>query len=92
MSWITAPSSTRQPAQAAPVADPFASLVDNFLDSRGFWRDACEDVRRAYEHWEDCEAPQRDLAFASYHAALDREDHAARVYWTWTNRLRATEG
>jgi hypothetical protein len=67
------------------------SLADEFLDSWVSWREACEDVRSAYEHWGTCEASQRPLAFASYHAALDREDQAARVYSVWTDRLRAAE-
>jgi hypothetical protein len=91
MTWITRPIPPRQRAQAEVAAERFRSLVDKVLGSWICWREACEDARSAYERWGNCEAPERDLAFASYRAALDREDHAARVYSVWTNRLRAAE-
>jgi hypothetical protein len=91
MSWITGPISTRQRAQAEFAADRSRSLIDKVFASWVCWREACEDVRSAYERWGNCESSQRDLAFASYRAALDREDHAARVYSVWTDRLRAAE-
>jgi hypothetical protein len=91
MSWITALTSARQRAQAEPEADRSRSLGHKFLGSWICWREACEDVRSAYERWRNCEAPERGLAFASYRAALDREDHAARIYSVWTDRLRAAE-
>jgi hypothetical protein len=65
--------------------------ADGFLDSWVCWREACEDVRTAYERWARCKAPQRGLAFASYGAALDREDQAARVYSVRTDRVRAAK-
>jgi hypothetical protein len=92
MSWITRTISTRQRSQAAVAADRSPSLVNKVLGSWVCWREACEDARSAYERWANCEAPERDLAFGSYRSALDREDHAARVYSVWTNRLRAAEG
>jgi hypothetical protein len=92
MSWITGPISSRQPAQAEPAAEGFLSLVDEFLDSWARWREACEDIRSAHERWGNCETPQRGLAFASYRAALDREEHAARVYSVWTDRVHAAKG
>jgi hypothetical protein len=89
MSWITRLGLTRQRAQGEPEAgrSPFATLLHSWVS----WRQACEDVRSAYERWANCEAPEHGLAFASYRAALDREDQAARVYSVWTNRLRAAE-
>jgi hypothetical protein len=91
MSWITGPISTRQRAQAELAADRSRSLVDKVLDNWVCWREACEDVRSAYDHWMSCDGHERGLAFANYRAALDREDQAARVYSVWTNRLRAAE-
>ena len=91
MSWVMGPISARQRAQAELAAERSLSLADEFLDSWVCWREACEDVRSAYERWGKCEAPQRGFAFASYRAALDREDHAARVHSAWTDRLRATK-
>jgi hypothetical protein len=90
MRWITGPISGRRRAQAAPAAAPSRSLVDEFLDSWVRWREACEDVRSAYERWGKCEAPQRGLAFASYRAALEREDHAANLHAIWTDRVSDT--
>lgn len=82
---------TRPRSQAEPAAERSLSLVDEFLDSWVCWREACEDVRSAYERWGKCNLPQRGLTFASYRAALDREDQAARVHSVWTDRLRAAE-
>ena len=70
----------------------FRSLVDEFTESWVFWREACEDVRSAYERWGQCKPGQRGLAFASYRAALDREDQAARVYSMFVNRVREDRG
>lgn len=65
------------------------SLADEFIDSWVCWREACEDVSSAYDRWATCKAPQRPFAFESYRAALDREEHAARVHLVWTERLQA---
>ena len=91
MSWILGPISTPKFAQPEPAAERTRSLADEYLDSWVSWREACEDVRSAYERWETSKASQRGLAFASYRAALDREDHASRVYSVWTDRFRAAE-
>src|SRR5258705_5653176 len=91
MTWMRGPISPGQRAQAEPVAEGSPSLVDGFLDSWMRWREACEDVRSAHERWGNCETPQRGLAFASYRAALDREDHAARVYSVWTSQVQAAK-
>ena len=66
-------------------------LVDEFLETWIYWREACGDVRAAYLRWAQSDAEQRDLAFAGYRAALDREDQAARVHSIWTERLRAAK-
>jgi hypothetical protein len=67
------------------------ALVADFMDSWVCWHEACDDVRSAYERWGDCDESERGLAFASYRAALDREDQAARVHSVWTDRLRAAK-
>jgi hypothetical protein len=72
------------------IAERFPSLVDEFLDSWVCWRETCEDVRSAYERWEKSESPERELRFVSYGAALDREEHAARIHSDWTERLRVS--
>ena len=70
----------------------FRSLVDDFILSWVSWREACEDVRSAYECWQRCKTAQRGLAFASYRAALDREDQAARVYSMRVDQVRDARG
>jgi hypothetical protein len=72
-----------------PARERLEALVDEFLDTRIYWREACQDVQAAYERWEQSEAGQRGLAYVIYRAALDREDQAARVYSIWTERVRA---
>ena len=56
------------------------AFADDFLDSYVCWREACEDVRSAYQQWMNSKRRQRGLAFAAYRAALDREEYASRVY------------
>jgi hypothetical protein len=53
---------------------------DELLESYVSWREACENVRAAYERWGTSKPPQRTLAFGWYREALDREEHAARVH------------
>jgi hypothetical protein len=91
MSSITGLISARQRANTESPADRSRSLVDKVIGSWVRWGEASEDVRSAYERWDTCEFSERGLAFASYRAALDREDHAARVYSVWTDRFRAAE-
>jgi hypothetical protein len=55
-------------------------LEDEFLESYVRWREACADVRLAYEHWGRSSRHDGRDAFAVYHAALDQEECAARVY------------
>jgi uncharacterized protein YqiB (DUF1249 family) len=56
------------------------ALVDEFLESYVSWREACENVRAAYERWGTSKPPERSLAFGWYRAALDREECAAQVH------------
>jgi hypothetical protein len=54
-------------------------LTDAFLESYVCWREASAAVGWAYELWQDATRSDRTLAFASYGAALDREEAAANV-------------
>jgi hypothetical protein len=65
-------------------------LADEFIESYVCWREACEDVSAAYRHWAACNPQQRDLGFATYRAALEREERAAGIHSEWTERLGAT--
>jgi hypothetical protein len=67
------------------------SLEDEFLESYVRWREACQDVRGAYEAWGKCDSLDRGFAFESCRAALDREEHAARTHINWAERLHDLE-
>jgi hypothetical protein len=49
----------------------------------------CLDVEACYVAWSDAERSDRGAAFAAYHAALDREQSAARTHERSIARLRA---
>jgi hypothetical protein len=66
-----------------------SSLVDEFLEGYIYWVEACEDVRTAYQRWQDSKDPGRALEFERYHAALDHEEHAAAIYSFRTARFSA---
>jgi hypothetical protein len=78
----------RSSSDVGDAPETFGSLIDEFIDSCLCWREACEDVRGAYQCWQQCNTARRGLAFASYRAALDREDQAARVYSMCADRVR----
>jgi hypothetical protein len=50
------------------------------IESYDAWREACSNVERAYRHWESALASDRDAAFGGYLAALQQEQHTARLY------------
>jgi hypothetical protein len=87
MSWVARGTRWQDQPHAAP--EPRSALADAFVDSWVSWREASEDVRTAYRWWNDCPRPQRALAFAGHRAALDREQHAARIHADWAERVRA---
>jgi acyl-CoA reductase-like NAD-dependent aldehyde dehydrogenase len=66
-----------------------SALADEFEESYVDWREACEDVRAAYGHWAQCPPQQRGLRFATYRAALEREESAASMHRDWVERIRA---
>jgi hypothetical protein len=57
-----------------------ARVADERHESYLRWREACEDLRAAYERWVECDPDQRILAFHSYRAALDREERLAQLH------------
>jgi hypothetical protein len=90
MSWITRAIAAEESRLEEPTATA-ESLADEFIESYVCWREACEDVRGAYERWTRCEPAERGLGFGGYRAALDREEHAARIHCSCTEQLRAVE-
>ena len=65
-------------------------VVDTFIESYVYWREACERASTAYGHWARCRPTQRAMAFEGYRAAVDWEEHAARIHSTWAGRLEAS--
>ncbi len=55
-------------------------LLDALMDSYLHWRDESRAVAESYRNWRSAPRPGRDVAFAEYLAALDREEHAACGY------------
>ena len=55
-------------------------LIDDAFDAYLEWRDESAEVCHAYKRWNG--APEREARrkFWAYRAALEREEHAARVY------------
>jgi hypothetical protein len=61
--------------------------ADEFVDGYLCWRDESAAVESAYELWRGTRRRDRTVAFAAYRAALDREEHAARVFRDCAERL-----
>ena len=55
------------------------TAIDALIDGYVAWREASDDVQKAYERWGAAPA-DRDGVFAGYRAALDREQQASQVY------------
>jgi hypothetical protein len=55
-------------------------LLDDAFDAYLQWRDESAEVWRAYKRWKGASAREARRTFWAYHAALEREEHAARVY------------
>jgi hypothetical protein len=55
-------------------------VVDTPIDRYVAWREECLSVHGAYQRWSDAECGDRSLAYMIYLAALEREEHAARIY------------
>jgi hypothetical protein len=93
MSWLTDPGSAADSADVELNLGGRRSawLRTDFFDSYVRWRKACEEVRLAYERWRTPESRDSGLTFAAYRAALDREEHAARVHADCARRAELFE-
>jgi hypothetical protein len=67
-------------ARSIPVDHVEAWRADAFLEGYVCWREACEAVRTAYDRWRGGPPGDLGLAFAAYRAALDQEEHVARMF------------
>jgi hypothetical protein len=54
--------------------------VDAAVAAYREWTNECSAVRNAYRRWVGASALEEPSAFVAYHAALDREEHAAKRY------------
>ena len=61
--------------------------VDEFVERYVEWREECETLDSTYRDWVRSNRPHRDLAFATYRSALDREEQAATRFRMVAERL-----
>jgi hypothetical protein len=59
---------------------PTSTLIDAMMDTYVGWREECAAVDKAYRDWLGARREDRASAFATYTAALDREEYAAAEY------------
>ncbi len=62
-------------------------VIDRLIDMYVEWREECAAVWDADARWKSVPPADRALAFASYRAALDREEWAAHVYEDLVERV-----
>jgi hypothetical protein len=86
---VSVPEARPEP-QPEQEQEQVALIADEFFDSYLRWREACDDLRTAYDRWHTCDPPQRFLAFDGYRAALDREERAAHTHSDLAERLGAS--
>ncbi|HEV3130181.1 MAG TPA: hypothetical protein VGY32_14450 [Solirubrobacteraceae bacterium] len=77
-----------QPHIVGSVSALGGQAVDDFLEAYVYWREECREVRLGYERWISSGQGERELAYAGYVAALDREEHAARTYEQHAEQVR----
>ena len=68
------------------------ALVDDLLDLYIDWRTESAAVHAAYERFSNASRSERQLAFAAYTAALDREGSAAGDYEAQIRRILERDG
>jgi hypothetical protein len=64
-------------------------LIDDAFDAYLEWRDESAAVWHAYKRGNGAPAREARRKFWAYRAALEREEHAARVYRRFVSRLEA---
>jgi hypothetical protein len=64
-------------------------LIDDAFDAYLEWREESAEVWHAYKRWKGAPAREARRKFWAYRAALEREEHAARVYGRLASRLEA---
>ena len=64
-----------------------SQLVDEAIHAYVDWQEERAHVWDAYARWEAAENGDASFAFSAYRAALDREEHASRVYAVRTAQI-----
>jgi len=64
-----------------------SEVIDDLMEIYCEWREECVWLGTAYDRWREVPAEDRDLAFAAYQAALDREEQASVVYAARVERI-----
>jgi hypothetical protein len=57
-----------------------SQLMDEAIHAYLDWLEESAEVWDASERWECAESGDASFAFSAYRAALDREEHASRIY------------
>ena len=71
------------------IVDSRPELTDHVIALYCDWRVRCEEVRTTYRRLDGAPKAERQLAFAAFQAALDREGSAADAYAHQVRRLSA---
>jgi hypothetical protein len=74
-----------RPSSSIFTAGAFAVRRSGELQAA--WCDAADDAYEAYLAWRDADRDERTEGFVVYHAALDREEAAARALQIQTARF-----
>ena len=74
------PVSSQMRSGDRPLAEPAGELVDAMVACYVDWREDCARVAEVHRRWREAPAGQEDEWYASYRAALDREETAATAY------------
>lgn len=84
---VTKPDSAgSQPARRADAAN--GAWAARALRRRAAtWQQECLAVASSYRRWDQSSGHQRQLAYAGYLAALEREEKAARIYASEVARI-----
>jgi hypothetical protein len=67
-------------------------LIDDLIEVYVDWREECAALTRAYDEWAAVAVADRDLAFAAYQAAVDREQQASAVYSDYLDKVQREIG
>jgi hypothetical protein len=85
MMWRSSRKKDRREVASSDEMPP--DLLGEFIESLVSWREEAAAVRSAYDAWRTAIGADEVLAFATYRAALEREEFAANVLRTWAQSM-----